>query len=223
MIQTKGKILLIDAGPDFREQMLRYNTDNQLDAILLTHEHRDHIAGLDDVRPYNFIQKRSVPVYAEKNVLEAVKNRFSYSFVEEEPYKYGVPKFDLREIRNKEFYIDNIKIQPIRVYHSMPMFGYRIGDFAYITDAKKIEDEEKAKLTGVKILVVNALRIKEHPTHFNLEEALKLIKQIQPQQAYLTHMSHKIGKHSDLEKKLPKNVKPAYDGLVISSKIFEKK
>ena len=213
MIEIEDKTLIIDAGPDFREQILRFNPDAKLDAIILTHEHRDHIAGLDDVRPFNFIQNRPVRVFAEKNVIEAVKKGFSYSFTDEEQYKYGVPKFDLNEIENREFEIDGIKILPVRVFHSMPMFGYRINDFAYITDAKKIDDNEKEKLKGLKILVVNALRIKPHPTHFCLDEALSLIEELKPQKAYLTHMSHRIGLHSELLKTLPQNVLPAYDGL----------
>ncbi len=215
MIDIDDKTIVIDAGPDFRYQMLKYNPQSKLDAVLLTHAHRDHIAGLDDVRPFNFIYNRPTPVYAEKNVLEAVKNQFFYSFDEESENK-GVPKFELNEISDKPFFIDKIKIVPIRVFHSMPMLGFRINDFAYITDAKRIEQTELNKLQNLKILVINALRIKKHPTHFNLQEALEVIEKVKPQQAYLTHMAHKIGLHSVLEQKLPENVKPAYDGLVIS-------
>lgn len=211
MIDVEGKRIIIDAGPDFREQMLRYNQEFRLDAVLLTHEHRDHIAGLDDVRPFNFIQKKSTPVYAEKNVLATVKSMFFYSF--EETINKGVPKFDLQEITVEPFFIENIKIIPIRVFHSMDMLGFRIKNFTYITDAKRIEEQEIKKIYGTKILVVNAVRFKEHYSHFNLEEALDLIEKIKPEKAYLTHMAHKLGKHQDLKKILPDNVEPAYDGL----------
>jgi phosphoribosyl 1,2-cyclic phosphate phosphodiesterase len=215
MIETQGKTLIIDAGPDFRYQMLKYNPQSRLDAVLLTHAHRDHIAGLDDVRPFNFIQNKPTRIFAEKNVLEAVKKQFFYSF-DEENHNKGVPKFDLRQINDTPFYIDDIKIIPIRVYHSMPMLGFRIGNFAYITDAKKIEEKELEKLKGLNVLVINALRRKKHPTHFNLSEALSMIEKLQPKKAFLTHMAHRIGKHSDLLKELPKNIKPAYDGMTIS-------
>lgn len=215
MIDVGGKRIIIDAGPDFREQMLRYNRDFKLDAILLTHSHRDHVAGLDDVRPFNFIQKRSTVIYAENDVLEEVKTRFFYSFDKSSTNK-GVPKFDLREIFNKPFFIDNIKIIPIRVFHSMDMFGFRIDDFTYITDAKMISEEEIEKIKGTKILVVNAIRKKLHYSHFNLDEALELIRIIQPKKAFITHMAHKLGKHKDLIKLLPKNVQPAYDGFEIN-------
>ena len=214
MIDIDGKRIIIDAGPDFREQMLRYNNGEKLDAIILTHAHRDHIAGLDDVRPFNFIQKKSTVVYAERNVLDAVKSRFFYSFDDND--NFGVPKFELKEISVKPFFIDDTKIIPIRIFHSMEMLAFRIKDFTYITDAKYISDTEIEKIKGSKVLVVNALRKREHVSHFNIAEALELIEKIKPQQAFLTHMAHKVGKYVDLEKSLPKNVKPAYDGLVIS-------
>ncbi len=214
MIDVNDKRIIIDAGPDFREQMLKNNNGVKLDAVILTHAHRDHIAGLDDVRPFNFIQKKSTVVYAEKNVLDAVRSRFFYSFDEND--NFGVPKFELKEISVEPFFIDNIKIIPIRVFHSMEMLAYRINDFTYITDAKYISSEEIEKIKGTKVLVVNALRKKEHVSHFNIAEALELIEKIRPEQAFLTHMAHKVGLHVDLEKSLPQNVKPAYDGLVIS-------
>jgi len=216
MIDIDDKRFIIDAGPDFREQMLRYNNGVRLDAVFLTHAHRDHIAGLDDVRPFNFIQNKSTFVYAEKNVLKEVKNRFFYSFDDND--NKGVPKFELNEITLKPFFIDDIKIIPIRVFHSMEMLAFRIKDFTYITDAKTISDAEIEKIKGTKTLVVNALRKKIHVSHFNVQEALDLIDKIKPQNAYLTHMAHKVGLHSEFEKSLPKNVKPAYDGLEILCK-----
>lgn len=214
MVDVDGKRILIDAGPDFREQMLRYNTEFKLDAILLTHSHRDHVAGLDDVRPFNFLLKRSTIIYAENNVLEEVKKRFFYSF-DKKSTNQGVPKFDLREITTEPFFIDRTKIIPIRVFHSMDMLGFRIKDFTYITDAKIISDEEIEKIKGSKILVVNAIRRKLHYSHFNLDEALELISKIKPEQAYITHMAHKLEKHEVLNNLLPENIQPAYDGLSI--------
>ena len=214
MIDIEDKRIIIDAGPDFREQMLKYNPETKLDGILITHSHRDHVAGLDDIRPFNFFQNKSTPVYAEKDVLREIKNRFFYSFDENSTNK-GVPKFDLREISIKPFFINNIKIIPIRVFHSMEMLGFRIKDFTYITDAKYISDEEIEKIKGSKTLIVNAIRKKLHYSHFNLDEALNLIKIVKPKQAFITHMAHKLGKHQDLIEILPKNVQPAYDGLEI--------
>lgn len=214
MIDVDGKRIIIDCGPDFREQMLRYNKEFKLDAVIITHAHRDHIAGLDDVRPFNFIQQKSTDIYAEKDVLKTLKSMYFYSF--EETENKGVPKFNLIEIKNKTFFIGETKILPIRVFHSMKMLAFRIKDFTYITDAKYIKPKEIEKVKGTRLLVVNAIRKKKHRSHFNLQEALELIDYIKPQKAYLTHMAHKLGTHKELLELLPPNVEPAYDGLRIS-------
>jgi phosphoribosyl 1,2-cyclic phosphate phosphodiesterase len=203
--------LVIDAGPDFRYQMLRQGVE-KLDAIILTHEHRDHIAGLDDVRAFNYIQRKPMDIYAEDRVLEAVKTEFLYAF---DKNKYpGVPQINMHKVENHEFFISKLHVIPIRVIHyNLPIFAYRVGEMAYITDASYISPEEKKKLTGLKYLVVNALRKQEHPTHFNLAQALELIKELAPEKAFLTHISHQMGLHEKTEKELPENVHFARDGL----------
>jgi phosphoribosyl 1,2-cyclic phosphate phosphodiesterase len=213
LIEHLGCKLVIDSGPDFRQQMLRAKV-NTLDAILFTHEHKDHIAGLDDIRAYNYIQKRPMDIYAEQRVLNELKREFPYVFAEK---KYpGVPEMFLHEIENHTFNIGTISVNPIRVMHmKLPIFGYRIDDFAYITDANKICPEEKEKLLNLKVLVVNALRIQKHISHFNLAEALELIEELKPERAYLTHISHMLGFHTDISKGLPNHVLPAFDGLQI--------
>ena len=209
MIETKGTTIVIDTGPDFRQQMLRENVE-KLDAVIFTHEHKDHIAGLDDVRSFNYIQKKAMDVYSLKRVNEALKREYAYVFAKD---KYpGVPQLNLHNIDNKEFKINNVTIIPIGVMHiSLPIFGYRIKDFTYITDASFISDEEKLKIKGSKILVVNALRKKKHFSHFCLSEALELINEIKPDKAYLTHVSHQMGLTKDIQKELPENVSLAYD------------
>ncbi len=205
--------ILIDSGPDFRQQMLRAKI-LKIDAILLTHPHKDHIAGIDDVRSYNFLQQKAMDIYCNSETAEAVRNDFHYSFSEN---KYpGVPKINLIEIDNKPFYINKIKIIPIMVKHlNMDVFGYRIENFAYITDANYISEVEKMKLHNLKILIINCLRIKKHYSHFNLKEVLNIIEELKPEKAYLTHISHSLGKYSDIEKKLPQNVSLGYDNLII--------
>lgn len=216
MISHLGKNYVIDSGPDFRQQMLRENVKS-LEAIIFTHEHKDHIAGLDDVRAFNFKQKKDMPIYCSKNVEIALRNEFHYCFSNNN-YP-GIPRLELIRItKDASFTIeDDITFIPIEVLHyEMPVLGFRIGDFAYITDAKTISDEEIAKLKGVKTIIVNALRREEHISHFNLNEALDFIKKINPEKAYLTHVSHLFGKHSDILLELPSNVSVAYDGLKIS-------
>lgn len=212
LISANHKNLVIDSGPDFRYQMLRENV-KQLHGLLITHQHKDHIAGMDDVRAYNFLQNQSMNVFGLEEVHRALQNEFHYVFAKN---KYpGIPRLNLVPIANETFEpIENFKVIPIQVlHHKMPVLGFRMGDLTYITDAKTISKEEIDKIKGTKTLVINALRIEEHISHFNLEEALQMIEKIHPQKAYLTHISHLFGKHKDILRILPKNVEPAYDGL----------
>ncbi len=214
LVEVNGTNLIIDAGPDFRQQLLRENID-KLDAILLTHEHRDHIAGLDDIRSFNYLHKKAMDIYAEQRVQKGIKVNYSYVFSKT---KYpGIPDMNLKLIENKPFNVNSITIIPIRVMHlKLPVFGFRIKNFSYITDANYISEEEKEKMKGSEVLVINALRKKKHISHFNLEEALQLIDELKPENAYLTHISHLMGKHNDVSKELPENVFLAYDGLELS-------
>lgn len=211
LIRNETLTIAIDAGPDFRHQMLREKV-GALDAILLTHEHRDHIAGLDDVRAFNYIQKRAMDIYAEERVQEEIRKQFLYAF-EHDKYP-GVPNLNLHTIGEKKFTIQGMSIVPIRVMHyKLPILGFRIGDLTYITDASNITVDEKKKFSDTKILIINALRMEEHPTHFNLSKALELVKEISPEKAYLTHISHQMGLYSEVQKELPANVFLAHDGL----------
>jgi phosphoribosyl 1,2-cyclic phosphate phosphodiesterase len=213
LISIGNTNILIDAGPDFRQQMLREEASS-IDAILFTHEHKDHVGGLDDVRAFNFISKSAMEVYAEQRVQAALRKEYSYIFADK-PYP-GVPKLNLNTIELDSFEIKGIKITPIRIMHyHLPILGFRIGDLTYITDASYIPEEEKYKLHGSKYLVINALRAEKHISHLNIQEALQIINECAPRSAFLTHMSHQIGKHEDLLRILPDNVKPAYDGLKV--------
>jgi len=211
LIELRGKIFVIDTGPDFRQQMLRAKVRN-ITAILFTHEHKDHIAGLDDIRAFNYIHKRAMEVYADKRVEKALHREYAYVFAED---KYpGIPKMNVHIIENHDFYIEDIKITPIRLMHyKLPIFGFRINDFTYLTDTNYVAPEEIEKMKGTKVLVVNALRKQKHISHFNLEEALALIEEVKPERAYLTHVSHLMGRQAVVEKDLPENVYFAYDGL----------
>lgn len=214
MIETQGKVIVIDSGPDFRYQMLREKV-HQLDAILITHEHKDHIAGLDDVRAFNFKHDREIDVYAEERVQNALKNEFSYIF---SGMKYpGLPRVILHHIKEEGMNVQGVEITPIRALHyKLPVYGFRIGDFTYITDAKTISEEEKEKIKGSKVLVLNALRRDEHISHFTLEEAIALAQEIGAEKTYLTHISHQLGLHTEVEAELPEGVYLAYDRLKLS-------
>lgn len=213
-VEVNGTKLVIDAGPDFRQQMLIIGL-HKLDAILLTHEHTDHILGLDDIRAFNWVQKHPTDIYAEKRVQNAIKRVFDYVF---EKNKYpGIPQMNLHLVENKPFLVDSIEIIPVRGFHyKLPVFGFRIGKMAYLTDMNRIEPEERDKLRGLDVLVVNALRFEKHISHFNIEEALELIDDVKPKNAYLTHISHMMGKHEDVQKRLPEHVFLAQDGLQLT-------
>ncbi|MCD4773146.1 MAG: MBL fold metallo-hydrolase [Bacteroidales bacterium] len=216
ILKTDDKIIAIDAGPDFRQQMLKENV-KALDAILITHGHKDHVGGLDDVRAFNYRQKKPMDVFASKTHQVDIKREFFYAF-EENTYP-GVPKINLNVVDNKPFKIGSIKIIPIKAKHyKTEVLGYRIGDFTYITDANYISVKEKDKITGSKIIVLNALRKEKHISHFNLNEAVELLKELKPEKAYLTHISHLMGLHDEVSKELPSFIELAYDGLRINLK-----
>jgi phosphoribosyl 1,2-cyclic phosphate phosphodiesterase len=204
---------VIDCGPDFRMQMLQAKV-SKIDGILYTHEHADHTAGLDDIRPFSQ-QYGELPIYAHKRVLNDLKQRFGYVFTTENKYP-SAPSIQVNIIENKQFLIGNIDVLPINSMHGkLQVFGYRFDKLAYLTDVSFIDESEKKKLKNLNVFVINALRIQSHPTHFNLDEALKLISELKPKRAYITHISHKLGFHKEVESKLPKNVFLAYDGLEV--------
>ena len=214
LVQYKEANIVIDCGPDFRQQMLS-NPVDWLDAILFTHEHSDHTAGLDDIRPY-FFRQGDIPVYAHSRVLQSLRKRFDYIFATEDKYP-GAPSVREVEIGNKPFKVGDISVVPINVMHNrVQVFGFRIGNFAYITDAKTIADEEVKKLKGLDVLVINALREEPHHSHFSLHDALEFIQEVRPKRSYLTHISHHLGFHAQVQASLPENVFLAYDNLKIT-------
>ncbi len=211
LIETGSKTIVIDCGPDFRYQMLRANVKD-LDAILFTHEHKDHLAGLDDIRPFNYLLHKKIDIYATARVQEALKKEFSYIFTD---IKYhGLPQINLNKVEKSSFFIGDIEIVPLEVLHyKLPITGYKIGDFAYITDAKTITDKTLSKISKVKILVLNALQKKEHISHLTFYEAIALANKIGAEQTYFTHISHNLGCYEKIEQELPPNIRLAYDGL----------
>ncbi|MFT6383475.1 MAG: phosphoribosyl 1,2-cyclic phosphate phosphodiesterase [Bacteroidia bacterium] len=214
LIETEHTNIVLDTGPDFRQQMLRENVQ-KVDAILFTHGHKDHTAGFDDIRGFNWKTKEAMEVYANEEVEIVLKRDFHYAFAE---HKYpGVPNLNLNVIQNKNFMIRDVAITPIEVLHyKLPVFGYRIGDFSYITDANFISDSEKEKLKGSKVLVLNALRKSEHISHFTLDQAVAIAQEIGAEQTYLIHMSHQMGLHAEVDSELPEGINLAYDGLAVN-------
>jgi phosphoribosyl 1,2-cyclic phosphate phosphodiesterase len=214
LIEHNGTRLIIDAGPDFRQQMLREQIES-VDAVLLTHGHKDHTGGLDDVRAINFIRKEPFAVYCEDLVLESLMREYSYAF---EEYKYpGAPEFDIKIIDNKQFMVNTAIVTPVRAYHyKLPVLGFRIGEIAYITDANHIPEEELEKLNNLSILVLNTVRRERHISHFSLDEAVAVAERVKPKKCFLTHLSHQIGFHSELDDSLPEWISPAYDRLTLT-------
>ena len=215
LVETRGHRILIDAGPDLRQQFLRAGIVD-IDAVLLTHEHMDHISGMDDLRAVSFAHEppKAVPIYADAPTQQAVRRVFSYAF---EARKYpGVPEYDMRLIDRAPFSVGDIHVIPIEVMHlNMPVLGFRIGGFTYITDAKTISGAEKEKIKGTDVLVLNALRAKPHYSHLDLGEALALVAELRPREAYFTHISHQMGLHAEVQPRLPEGIGLAWDGLQI--------
>ena len=213
LIETDKTTMVIDAGPDFRYQMLRANVLH-LDAVLITHSHKDHIAGLDDVRSYNYLQKRPMDIYASEFDQEEIKREFSYAF-NDNPYP-GVPSFNLINLDGKEITVHGEKVRVLPALHlRMEVYGFRIGDFAYITDTNYLPGTTMAELLDCKVIVLNALRKREHVSHYNLEKAVRVLEFLRPEKAYLTHVSHLMGFYDEVEKELPDFIHLAYDGLVL--------
>ncbi|SHI48938.1 MBL fold metallo-hydrolase [Algibacter luteus] len=214
LVEWDAFTYVVDCGPDFRYQMLRAGV-KRIDGIVFTHEHSDHVLGLDDIRPFYFRQG-NIPLYAHKRVLKSIKRRFDYFFAKENRYP-GAPEVITHRIKNKPFKLKNLEVVPIKGKHfNLQVFGFKFNDFAYLTDMKTVSDKEIEKIKNVKVLVINALRIKPHQSHFNLEEALEFIEKVNPETAYLTHISHLLGFHKEVEESLPEHVFLAYDGLKIT-------
>ena len=214
-VQSDQTVLVVDTTPDFRYQMLRARIKH-LDAVLFTHPHKDHIAGLDDVRAFNYFQAMPMQLYANQMTMDGLMREFAYAFADK---KYpGVPDLELNTITLDPFAIGDIPVRPIQVWHlNMPVFGFRFGDFTYITDANRIEEAEQEKIRGSKVMVVNALRNERHISHYTLEEAIALVRELEVPTAYFTHISHQLGRHEDVERSLPAGMHLAWDGLVLDA------
>ncbi len=213
-LEVNGRHFIIDTGPDFRQQVLRERIV-ELDAILFTHQHKDHTAGLDDVRAFNFLQQRDMPVYGRAQVLEQLHREFEYIFAE---HRYpGIPRLQLHEISSEPFEIKGVHFVPIDVlHHRLPVFGFRTGNFAYLTDVNHIAESEQAKLKGLDILILGALQREQHISHYSLAQALEMVEKLKPRMTYFTHISHKMGKHAEVEKELPPHIRLGYDGLQLN-------
>ena len=211
LVQSAKTTLVVDTGPDFRQQMLREDV-RELDAVLFTHPHKDHLAGLDDIRAYNYRQQRPIDIYADALTEEAVRRDFYYAFADT---RYpGIPELEMHSITLESFVVGDIPVTPVQVWHlKMPVMGFRLGDFTYITDANRIEESEKAKIRGSQVLVLNALRREAHISHFTLQQAIDLVQELEIPTAYFTHISHQLGLHAEVEQELPPGMHLAYDGL----------
>lgn len=214
LVQSPATTIVIDTTPDFRYQMLRAKV-KKLDAVLFTHPHKDHIAGLDDIRAFNYLQQQPMQVFANQMTIDGLMREFAYAFADK---KYpGVPELELNSITEEPFYIGDIPVIPILVWHlKMPVYGFRFGEFTYITDANRIDDAQKQKITGSRAVVLNALRKEPHISHFSLSEAIHLADELNIPQAYFTHISHQLGRHADIENELPRGRHLAYDGLQLT-------
>jgi phosphoribosyl 1,2-cyclic phosphate phosphodiesterase len=214
LVQSAATTVVVDTTPDFRYQMLRAQV-RTLDGVIFTHPHKDHLAGLDDVRAYNFFQKRPMDIYANEMTQESIVREFPYVFAE---MKYpGIPDIRLNRIENEPFMVGDMSIQPIHVWHlKMPVLGFRFGNFTYITDANRIDEEEKEKIRGSEVIVLNALRHEKHISHYNLQEAIDLVQELGIPRAYFTHISHQLGFHEEVNRSLPPGMELAYDGLEIN-------
>ena len=213
LIEENNQTIVIDTGPDFRQQMLRENVQ-KLDAIVFTHQHKDHVAGMDDIRAFNYKFKKDMDIYCTAEVEEALIREFPYVF---SAYKYpGVPEIKVHNIKNEPFIINGVELIPIEgLHYKLPVFGYRIKDFVYLTDVSFVSEREKEKMKGAKVIVLDALRKIPHISHFTMEQAVELLEELKPKQGYLIHISHLMGKHNEVVKELPNFIKPAHDGLIL--------